>query len=152
MANTGKSIPKVTSLSMLLKKAGEAQNDIDEIKKTHRANLKTLVDDYMSSVMTGDVEGIRNAKDLVEVIKMDLLLIGEATERPENIDAATQARMRKVSGAIDMEDPAVKSLLETVMDALNDANDEDDINPIITATIKDESIPDYNIDVIEDEE
>lgn len=119
----------VSSLSMSFKKAIVSQ-DHEEVKTEHRANLKMLMDDYMSRVGTGEVDGIRNAEDLIEVMKMDLLLMGEATERTETNSTLDEAKVVKVSQVIDENDPNVQALMNDILMALNGANDDADDSPI----------------------
>lgn len=114
----------VSSLSMSFRRA-VISDDHDEVKREHRATLKGLMDDYMDRVNMGEVDGIRNAKDLIEVMKMDLLLMGEATERTET-NTLDDAKIVRVSQIIDENDPNVKSLMDDILKALNGANDEAD--------------------------
>lgn len=119
--------PMVSSFSATLKKAMVTE-DVEQAKKEHRQSLRTLVDKYMEDVSEGRAEGIRNAKDLVEVIKADLLLMGEASERSETNQNVDEVKMAKVSAVIDPDDPAIKELMDTMFAALNNANDEEDTN------------------------
>ncbi|MNI62452.1 hypothetical protein D3C73_1177760 [compost metagenome] len=117
----------VSSLSMQFKKAVTVSDDMEQVKKEHRGRLANLVEDYMDKVAEGTVDGIRNAKDLVEVIKMDLLLGGEVTDRTENnID---EARVSKIAGAIDVNDPAMAQIMQDFFDRLNESNDEAEDTP-----------------------
>jgi len=125
MSNYGK--PMVSSLAMSFKKATTLTEDVAEAKKEHRAKLSSLIGKYLEDVETGKAVGIRNAKDLVEVMKMDLLLMGEATERTENSNDFDEIRVQKISQAIDITDPAIKGMLQGVFETLNTANDEADI-------------------------
>ena len=70
--------PVVSTLSIAFKKAITPSEDLVETKKAHRATLRELMDDYMAKVRDNKIDGIRNAKDLVEVMKMDLLLLSES--------------------------------------------------------------------------
>lgn len=122
--------PLVSSLSMSFKKATTITEDITEAKKEHRENLKGLVDTYLEKVALGEVDGIRNAKELVEVIKMDLLLMGEATDRTENLNDLDELKIHKVSQIIDENDPNIKALMDEVMMTMNNANDDADDSPV----------------------
>jgi hypothetical protein len=119
--------PIVSSLSMAFKKATKVNEDREEAKKEHRETLKVLMDRYMEDVQNSKAEGIRNAKELVEVMKMDLLLMGEATERTDNINDFDEVRVQKISQAIDLNSDTMRSTLATMLKTLNDANDEADI-------------------------
>lgn len=123
--------PRVSSLSVAFKRATAIVEDVTEVKREHRTNLKFLIDKYLEDVQEGKAEGIRNAKELVEVVKADMLLIGEATERKDEV-GLDEIRVKKVSQAldsIDMNDGNLASLINTVMTAMNDVNDELDDNP-----------------------
>ncbi|MDP4225570.1 MAG: hypothetical protein Q8910_04225 [Bacteroidota bacterium] len=80
----------------------------------------------MSKVLNGEVEGIRHAKDLVELIKADLLLLGEATDRTENLSELEQTKVARIQEEIDIEDPAVLALVDKLTQALNGVNDDAD--------------------------
>lgn len=123
--------PLVSSLSMAFKKATTLSEDAEEVKKEHRANLKFLIDDYMGRVRKGEVEGIRTSRELVDVIKADLLLLGEATERNEEISAIDQMKMSRISSVLDENDPQVQEIMDNLFNALNDTNDNYDIVPSI---------------------
>lgn len=134
--------PIVSSLSMAFKKATKFTEDREEAKKEHRAKLGELIDKYMDDVQTGKSEGIRNAKDLVEVMKMDLLLMGEATERTENANDFDEVRVQKISQAIDLKSDSMRATLATMLKTLNDANDEADIGT--NKKNVDDSLDDYD--------
>jgi hypothetical protein len=89
-------------------------------------------------VANGKAEGIRNAKELVEVIKMDLLMLGEATDRNDN--TFDDKRMALVSQVIDPSDPNIQTLIANMMKTLNGANDDEDAQPSINA------VPSQNIE------
>ncbi|MNW01322.1 hypothetical protein D3C71_1969440 [compost metagenome] len=58
---------------------------------------------------------------------MDLLLGGEVTDRTENnID---EARVSKIAGAIDVNDPAMAQIMQDFFDRLNESNDEAEDTP-----------------------
>ena len=117
-----------SSVSMAFKRALTPTEDIAEAKRQHRGTLKDLVDTYVSDVREGKVDGIRNAKDLVEVMKMDMLLLGEATERTDDVNSLDEVRVHKISQALDEADPTVQALINSVMTSLNSANDDADVN------------------------
>lgn len=124
--------PKLTSLSVAFKRATTLTEDVTEAKKEHRSNLKILAEKYMADVAEGKAEGIRNAKEFVEVIKADMLLLGEATERTSDTNALEEVRMRKVTQVldeVDLENGDIQSFINSVLMAMNDANDESDTNP-----------------------
>jgi hypothetical protein len=119
--------PMISSLSMAFKRATKLTEDREEAKKEHRANLKMLTEKYLDDVQNGKAEGIRNAKELVEVIKADLLLMGEATERTENANELDEIRVQKISQVLDVNDANIRSTMADILRTLNDANDEADI-------------------------
>ena len=121
----------VSSLSVAFKKATVVTDDVAEAKKEHRQNLKMLTDKYLLDVKEGKAEGIRNAKELVEVIKADLLLMGEANDRTENNNAVDEVRIAKVQQALDENDPTVKNLMDEMLMLLNGANDEEDDRKVL---------------------
>jgi hypothetical protein len=116
----------------MFKKKMELTSDPKEAKQEHREKLANLVDKYMDDVANGKAEGIRNAKELVEVIKMDLLMLGEATDRTDN--TFDDKRMALVSQVIDPSDPSVQALISNMMKTLNSANDSEDAQPDINVT------------------
>lgn len=125
MSNKNKPrVSLVSSLSMAFKKNTAVCEDVDEVKKQHRANLNTLVDDYMNKVSRGEAEGIRNAKELVEVIKADMLLLGEATDITETNTSMDDLRIRQVASIIDNSDPSVQGLMDELFAKMNGINDE----------------------------
>ncbi len=119
--------PIVSSLSMAFKKATKVTEDREEAKKEHRSNLKSLMDKYMEDVQAGKADGIRTAKELVEVMKMDLLLMGEATERTENSNDFDEMRVQKITQVLDLTNGDIRSTMAEMLRTLNDANDEADI-------------------------
>lgn len=125
--STNMNKPIVSSLAISFKKATTLTEDVAEAKKEHRAKLSGLVNKYLEDVESGKAVGIRNAKDLVEVMKMDLLLMGEATDRTENVNDFDEMRVQKISQAINLSDPAIKNVLQDMLGVLNTANDEADV-------------------------
>jgi uncharacterized phage protein gp47/JayE len=120
--------PLVSNLAMTFKRATTITEDVTEAKKEHRRNLKNLVDKYFEDVTTNKADGIRTAKELVEVIKLDLLLMGEATERTDSTNPIDEVQVTKLSQALDTDSPEVQSLLENMFKALNEANDSMDMS------------------------
>lgn len=118
--------PVVSSLSMAFRKATNLKDDIEEVKKEHRTNLKTLMDTYMADVQSGKAEGIRTARELVELIKTDMLLLGEATERTEELNAVDQLKIDRLTKVLDEDDPEVQAIMNSMFNALNGANDDYD--------------------------
>lgn len=118
--------PLVTSLSMSFKKVVLPEG-VEEAKKEHRESLHSLITQYKEDVISGKAEGIRTAKELVEVIKMDLLLMGEVTDRTENSSNIDEVRLSKMAQYVDGDDPAMQALMDQMLMGLNNANDEDDI-------------------------
>jgi len=114
----------VSNLSESFKKIMlTTEEEVQRVKGEHRARISTLVDDYMDKVQTGEAEGIRHAKDLMDIIKVDLLLLGEATDRTENKTQLEEARITNMSEVIDVNDENVQAVIEGMMKALNGAND-----------------------------
>lgn len=118
--------PIVSSLSLHFKRSvGFVVEDVSEQRKKHREKLSHLMMDYMDRVGKGEAEGIRNAKDLVEIMKMDLLLMGDPTERIENRNDLDELKVQKIAQAINEEDPRVQQIIDDIMMAMNSANDEE---------------------------
>jgi hypothetical protein len=130
MANNKKPTPLVTNLTMTFRKATTTvSDDVAEVKKGHRENIKLLIDNYMSDVHNGNATGISSVKELVDVIKLDLLMVGEATERPETT-VLDEIRVSKIAQVLDENDPAVQAIMGSLLKSLNEANDEaDQISP-----------------------
>jgi predicted nucleic acid-binding protein len=120
--------PLISSLSMNFRKATRVIEDHEEAKLEHRQHLRELVEDYRDKVANGEADGIRNAKDLIEVMKMDLLLMGEVTDRTET-NTLDDTKVVRVTQLIDDNDPMVQSLMDEMLKALNGANDEADDSP-----------------------
>lgn len=120
--------PMVGCLSLAFKKAVALAEDVDIAKQLHRGNLKTLMDKYMADVQSGKADGIRNAKEFVEVIKTDMLLMGEATERVETQD---DERLKAIESQIDMDNPEISSLISAMFASMNDVNNSYGDNPSI---------------------
>lgn len=117
--------PLVSSLSASFRRATTVTEDVEEAKKEHRQTLFELSTKYLEDVKVGKAEGIRNAKELVEVMKMDLLLLGEATDRTEN-SSMDEVRINQLSQHIpDTEEMA--DLMQTMLMSLNNSNDDADV-------------------------
>jgi len=99
------------------------EEEVRKVKGEHRDRISTLIDDYMNNVAAGEAEGIRHAKDLMDIIKVDLLLLGEATDRTENTTQLEEARITNMAEVIDVSDENVQLVIENMMKALNGAND-----------------------------
>lgn len=117
---------KVSSFSAMFKKATQVSDDVQEVRKQHRENLNTLVNKYMDDLQNGKAEGIRNAKDLVEIMKMDLLLIGDVTDRTEQNSALDEVKINKISQLIDENDETIQDLMSDILQTLNEENDNAD--------------------------
>lgn len=115
--------PVVSSLSMAFKRATNVTEDVEEVKKEHRGNLKILMDRYMDDVLKGKAEGVRTSKELVELIKVDMLLLGEVTERSEEISAIDQVKIQRMTQVLDENSPEAQSLIDSMYTALNESND-----------------------------
>jgi len=116
--------PAITSITALFQKNVQRDKvqEVEETKNNHRRTLGILMEDYTLKVQTGEVDGIRHAKDLIEVMKLDLLLLGEATERTET-NTLDSIKVEKIQEVIDENDPAIKQLVEKLTNNLNDIND-----------------------------
>ena len=117
---------KVSSLSIAFKKSLQITEDREEAKKEHRQSLKNLMNRYEEDVKTGKAEGIRTAKEFVEVMKMDLLLMGEATERIDE-NSLDEVRVQKITQVLDVTNDTIRSTMANMLKTLNDVNDEADI-------------------------
>lgn len=121
----------LSSFTVALKKATTITEDVAEAKREHRSNLKILTDQYMQRVQEGKAEGIRNAKDLVEIIKADLLLMGEANERTDNGSNVDEVRVTKIMNNLDLEDESIQSIRDQMYALLNKSNDDEEDTPDI---------------------
>lgn len=118
--------PLVSSLSLSFRKAVKPPESAEEAKIEHRQSLHTLVNKYMDDVQVGKAEGIRNAKDLVEIMKMDLLLLGEATDRTDNVNGFDESRVQKIGQVLDLNSDTIRDTMASMFEALNSMNDEAD--------------------------
>lgn len=118
--------PLVSTLSMSFRRAVKPPESAEEAKKVHRESLHSLVTSYMDDVQTGKAEGIRNAKELVEVMKMDMLLLGEATDRTEQNTSFDEIRINNLSQYIDEDNEDIQKLMNDMLMGLNNANDSED--------------------------
>lgn len=84
--------------------ASALNSQTTEIKTRYRILLNNLISLASKKVASGELN-IKNIQDLERVIKLDLLLMGEATERQDN------------SGAMDLS-PADKARLKEISDML----------------------------------
>lgn len=133
--------PLVSSLSIAFKRATTITEDTAEAKKEHRQTLKSLMDKYQEDVVAGKAEGIRTAKELVEVIKLDLLLMGEATERTGVENPVDELQLSKITQALDVDNPEVQALIDSVFNALNGANDDLDPQASLKVTVTEQVQP-----------
>lgn len=115
----------VSSFAMKFSKAANLTTDVEEAKHEHRTNIKSLMDKYLEDVNKGKAEGIQNAKQLADLIKLDMLLLGEATERTES--TLDEVKMTKLSQVVSANDPDVKKLMDNALRAINGVNDEAEI-------------------------
>jgi len=115
---------------MAFKRATTVAEDIKEAKLEHRSHIKDLIEQYKTDVTSGKADGIRTAKELVEVIKLDLLLMGEATERTDTANPVDEAQVVRMSQMIDEDSPEVQAIMKTMFEALNGANDDLDDTPV----------------------
>lgn len=114
--------PFVSTLAVTFKKA-QATEDVEEAKKEHRANLKVLMDKYIADVASGKAEGIRSSREFVDVIKTDLLLMGEATDRTENANTVDEVRVQQINAILDDNDTDIQKILDDLYAGMNVAND-----------------------------
>ena len=126
----------VSSLTAQFKRATNPIEDVDEAKKAHRADAKSLIDDYLEKVKSGKAEGIQNAKQFVDMVKLDLLLMGEATDRSENNSDLDEIKINQMTKALDDSDPKIQEMMDRMMGVLNSVNDEADSGLNIKKDIK----------------
>lgn len=117
--------PLVSSFSMAFKRATMDAEDVQMAKQEHRDGLKKLIDRYYEEVEINVATGIRNPKELAEIIKLDLLLMGEATEKTSN-EITNDSDLLRISNKLNMQDPDVIQLAQSLFDAMNEDNDEQD--------------------------
>lgn len=119
--------PLVSSLSLAMRNLTE---DPMEAKKNHRMTLNSLVQNYIDDVAMGKASGIRNAKELADIMKLDLLLLGEVTERTEVSETESDKRIREVANMLKggelptMVGQTPEELLAETMEKMNNYNDE----------------------------
>lgn len=118
--------PLVSNLSLSFRKS-RLSEDNEEVKREHRTTLHHLIQKYQDDVESGKAEGIRNAKDLIEVMKMDLLLMGEADSRTENMESYDEVKMTRLTAMLDEDDPQIQQMMEEMLNNLNDINDDEDV-------------------------
>lgn len=134
MFGIGKQKPLVSALGMSMKKLNE---DPIDAKKAHRVHLNSLIAQYAEDVQNGKASGIRNAKELTEIIKMDLLLLGEVTERTEVNETESDKRVKDIAAMLskgispaleglpmDASSATPEQLLEEAMNKMNQYNDD----------------------------
>lgn len=134
MFGIGKQKPLVSALGMSMKKLSE---DPIDAKKAHRVHLNSLIAQYAEDVQNGKASGIRNAKELTEIIKMDLLLLGEVTERTEVNETESDKRVKDIAAMLskgispaleglpmESSERTPEQLLEEAMNKMNNYNDE----------------------------
>ncbi len=114
--------PFVSTLAVTFKKA-QATEDVDKAKKEHRDNLKILMDKYIADVASGKAEGIRSSREFIDVIKTDLLLMGEATDRTENANSVDEIRVQQINSILDDNNTDIQKILDDLYTGMNIAND-----------------------------
>ena len=124
MAYGGKAT--VTAFGALIKKATMPET-VEEAKMEHRNTLHELIDQYKKEVSEGKMPGIRNAKDLIEVMKLDLLLMGEATERTDT--TTDTVHLTRLEGIFESGDAKMLEMLDGILSGIDSANDELDTKP-----------------------
>ncbi|QMV48582.1 hypothetical protein phi18_053 [Bacillus phage phi18] len=139
----------VSSLSASFKKAAMPA-DVEEAKLRNRETLEILKDKYLEDVAKGKADGIRNSKELVEVMKMEMLLLGEATERTENNSPEEEVRINKITQYLDVNNENVSDILAGLMDELNEANDALDQSHVKKDTKEDSSVTDIDSSVLDE--
>lgn len=120
-SNMKPKVPLITSMSVIFKRTCELSDDSKEIRKGHRVSVNFLINKYMDDVKAGTAKGIANARELVEVIKADLLL-SEGLDT-DTVDTPDEMRVHRLENALDINDPAMKSVIENMMGEYNSAND-----------------------------
>lgn len=138
----------ISSFSLMIKqKKRELTNpssptDIADIKAHHRQGIANLMNKYYEDVDSGKAEGIKSVKELVEVMKLDMLLLGEATERTASTTDIDEVKLSKFSQTMleDVEDnPDMQSMVNAIFSQLNGYNDSQDDAPEYKGDIPDVS-------------
>lgn len=122
VSNKGRRRPFISTLAVTFKKA-QVTEDTEQAKLEHRGNLKILMDKYMDDVASGKAEGIKSAREFIEVVKADLLLMGEATDRTETANSVDEMRVQQINTMLDENSPEVMSLISDLYESMNIAND-----------------------------
>ncbi len=125
--------------------------DVEEAKlRKWRETLEILKDKYLEDVAKGKADGIRNSKELVEVMKMEMLLLGEATQHTENNSPEEEVCINKITQYLDVNNENVSDILAGLMDELNEANDALDQSHVKKDTKEDSSVTDIDSSVLDE--
>lgn len=123
-------VPKVSSFTARFKRArADVSTDASEVKLEHRQNLKDLMNKYFEDVKVNKAEGIKNVKELVDVMKLDLLMMGENTESIRTTSDIDEVKLTRVSQNLDLNDPSVQAMVNSIFSQINDDNDSADSMP-----------------------
>lgn len=118
--------PMVSNLALSFRKSVKVSEDAEEVKMAHRETIHELIQQYKEDVGKGKADGIRTAKELIEVMKMDLILMGEVSDRTETVGEYDEVRMTQLTSMIDENDPEIQNLMDDMMSQLNSMNDNED--------------------------
>lgn len=129
-------IPQITSLAtVFIKRTGATvEKDVLQERTKHRAQLQSIMNKYFQDVQDGKAEGIRNAKELVEVMKADLLMMGDPLMQSGGANqdddsnkgntAVEETRVAQIAQVMSVDDPNVQALMQKMFKSVNDSNDK----------------------------
>lgn len=120
--NRSRRRPFTSTLAVTFKRA-KVTEDTEQAKLEHRGNLRILMDKYMEDVASGKAEGIKSAREFIDVVKADLLLMGEATDRTETANSVDEMRVQQINTMLDEDSPEVAALINELYESMNIAND-----------------------------
>lgn len=143
MAKNQPQTPLVTSVSTTLRKTIQPNStqvcSPEEIKEK-KQNMMKVVDKslqlFEEKLMAGKIP-MNSSADLERLIKLQLLLSGEADSRvgkpygeveQESVvtEQAASISMSKIEEILQLDDPEVKSMYDRLFDGYNSANDTED--------------------------
>lgn len=123
--------PQISSLTTVFMRKASVTQDVKETRAKHIEELQIIMSKYFEDVKAGKAEGIRSAKELIEVMKADLLLRGDplmmntTSNEDNNVGNSTAEEMKiaQISQILSVDDPNVKVLMQRMFKAVNTAND-----------------------------
>lgn len=138
MAKNQNQAPLVTSVSTTLRKTLQSSTQVisDEEIKVKKKEMMGVIDDSLELFKKNLLEGkvtMTTSADLERIIKLQLLLSGEAdsrvgksTENETETTVQSAISMSKVEEILDIEDEEVKNMFNRLYEGYNKANDLDD--------------------------